>query len=83
MSLKKGGGRLISKLIIGFIETHRVSGCSSVCPFIRAGESRFRSTASFVCSMAINWVAVKELRISYYIGETLLFTIYTHYGNLI
>ena len=29
------------------------------------------------------WVAVKELRLSYYIGETLLFTIYTHYGNLI
>ena len=30
-----------------------------------------------------NWVAVKELKLSYYIGETLLFTIYTHYGNLI
>ena len=29
------------------------------------------------------WVAVKELILSYYIGETLLFTIYTHYGNLI
>ena len=29
------------------------------------------------------WVAVKELKLSYYIGETLLFTIYTHYGNLI
>ena len=27
--------------------------------------------------------AVKELKLSYYIGETLLFTIYTHYGNLI
>ena len=27
------------------------------------------------------WVAVKELKLSYYIGETLLFTIYTHYGN--
>ena len=26
-----------------------------------------------------NWVAVKELELSYYIGETLLFTIYTHY----
>ena len=24
----------------------------------------------------------KELKLSYYIGETLLFTIYTHYGNL-
>ena len=30
-----------------------------------------------------NWVAVKELNLKYYIGETLLFTIYTHYGNLI
>ena len=29
-----------------------------------------------------SWVAVKELKLSYYIGETLLFTIYTHYGNL-
>ena len=27
-------------------------------------------------------VAVKELKLSYYIGETPLFTIYTHYGNL-
>ena len=25
----------------------------------------------------------KELELSYYIGETLLSTIYTHYGNLI
>ena len=31
----------------------------------------------------LNWVVVKELNLSYYIGETLLFTIYTHYGNLI
>ena len=29
------------------------------------------------------WVAVKELKLSYYIGETLLFTIHTQYGNLI
>ena len=29
------------------------------------------------------WVAVKELNLSYYIGETPLFTIYTHYDNLI
>ena len=32
---------------------------------------------------ACSWVAVKELNLSYYIGESLLFTIYTHYGNLI
>ena len=25
----------------------------------------------------------KELKLSYYIGETRLFTMYTHYGNLI
>ena len=31
----------------------------------------------------MDWVAVKELKLSYYIGGTLLFTIYTHYGNLI
>ena len=29
------------------------------------------------------WAAVKELKLSSYIGETLLLTIYTHYGNLI
>ena len=33
-------------------------------------------------NIRIVWVAVKELNLSYYIGETLLFTIYTHYGNL-
>ena len=35
------------------------------------------------CRTAGDWVAVKELKISYHNGETLLFTIYTHYGNLI
>ena len=28
-------------------------------------------------------IGIKELKLSYYIGETLLFTIYTHYGNLV
>ena len=28
-------------------------------------------------------LTVKELNLSYYIGETLLVTIYTHYGNFI
>ena len=28
-------------------------------------------------------IGVKELKLSYYIRETPLFTIYTHYGNLI
>ena len=31
----------------------------------------------------VAWVAVKELEFSNYIGESLLFTICTHYGNLI
>ena len=36
------------------------------------------------CSLNfLNWVAVKELKLSYYIGETLFFTICTHYDNLI
>ena len=30
----------------------------------------------------LNWVAVKELSLSYYIGEAILITIYTHYGKL-
>ena len=34
-------------------------------------------------ALRIIWVAVKELNLSYYIGETLVFTIYTHSGNLI
>ena len=33
-------------------------------------------------SRQLVWVAVKEFELSYYIGETLLFTIYTRYGNL-
>ena len=33
--------------------------------------------------LGFSWVAVRELSLSYYTGETLLFTIYTHYGNLI
>ena len=35
------------------------------------------------CEAGKDWVAVKELKLSYYIGETLLFTTYTNYGNLI
>ena len=33
--------------------------------------------------MEITIVYVKELSLSYYIGKTLLFAIYTHYDNLI
>ena len=32
---------------------------------------------------ASDWVAVKELKLTYNIGETLLFTFYTYYGNLV
>ena len=28
------------------------------------------------------WVAVRELTVSYYIGETVLATTYIHYGNI-
>ena len=31
--------------------------------------------------VGVIWVAVKGLKLSYYIGETLLFTVYNHYGN--
>ena len=34
-------------------------------------------------SASLSWAAVKELKLSYYIGKTLLFTMYTRYGNLI
>ena len=37
----------------------------------------------FGISTACSWVAVKELNLSYYIGGTILITIYTHYGNFI
>ena len=33
--------------------------------------------------LGFSWAAVKELKLSYYIGETLLITIYTHSGHLI
>ena len=33
-----------------------------------------------VCAVMTYRLAIKEFSLSYYIGETLLFTIYTHYG---
>ena len=44
----------------------------------KSTRSQCRGLGTSVC-----WVAVKELNLSYYIGETLLFTIYTQYGNSI
>ena len=32
---------------------------------------------------ALNWIAVKEFNVSYYIGETILNSIHTHYGDVI
>ena len=54
----------------------------------REGWSRGRQLQQLRVSVAQKdyarfWVAVKELNLSYYIGETPLFTICTHYGNLI
>ena len=42
-----------------------------------------KNPAAFEQSLDYDWVAVKELNLSYYIRETLVFAIYTHYGNLI
>ena len=47
------------------------------------GSATTGGDSSAVQYLLRHWVAVKELELSYYIGETLLFTIYTHYGNLI
>ena len=46
----------------------------------RPGVDERRAHSAWLC---LGWVAVKELKLSYYIGETLVFTVYTHYGNLI
>ena len=47
--------------------------------------NRFRTQGMrMLCKHPVNdWAAVKELKLSYYIGEAPLFTIYTHYGSLI
>ena len=63
-------------------------------PKIRLGHCGFRACAGGAPSAAgegksgepavagrrnsLTWVAVKELKLSYYIGETLLFTIYIY-----
>ena len=66
---------------------------SAVCPelniIIVVEEVAVAAAVALVVVVAISnlssvdWIAVKEFKLSYYIGETLLFTIYTHYGNLI
>ena len=57
----------------GVLATASAGGCTAL---VGLAVQRFRLRARF-------WVAVKELELSYYIGETLLFTTYTDYGNLI
>ena len=47
---------------------------NAACGLRALGSQAFRSS---------KLGSVKELKLSYYIGETLLFTVYTHYGNLI
>ena len=47
------------------------------------GLEEFKKQLPGGLGFRVYWVAVKELKLSYYIGETLLLTIYTHYGNLI
>ena len=43
---------------------------------LKWGEVYFRKQEAF-------WVAVGDLNLSYYFGEAQLFTVYTHYGNLV
>ena len=47
------------------------------------GKSVLEFAGSFRSRDPFIWVAVKEFRLSFYIGETLLFTTYTQDGNLI
>ena len=60
------------------------------CTIIASGQGKghleapgLGATDSPLFSGSVDWVAIKGLKLSYYIGETLLFTTYTHYGNLI
>ena len=49
----------------------------------RTGLRLMFEAIAWISAAHKNWVAVKQLKLSYYIGETLLFTIYTQYSNLI
>ena len=52
--------------------------------FPSPAETSWVPLLPFLCLVPIPfWGAVKELKLSYHIGETLSFTIYTQYGNLI
>ena len=44
----------------------------------------FKMTPLILGTSAISLIrlAVKELKLSYYVGENIPITIYTHYGNL-
>ena len=59
-------------------------GVSKPSFFLRKPKPRTLSRGEPLLSplYIIDWVAVKVLKLTYYIGETLFFYIY-HYGNLI
>ena len=56
---------------------------SYVLPTLRPGIQRLSKVLPSDTTHSLSWVAVKELKVSYNIGETLLFTVYTYYGSLI
>ena len=63
------------------MEAGILQGCIEIRISINSGS--LVGVPVTLVGMTLCWVAVKELKLSYYIEETLLFTIYTHYGNLI
>ena len=52
-----------------------VTSGSREVPSVSNVSACLKATHSY-CVLNIFWVAVKELKLGYYIGETLLFTIY-------
>ena len=66
-------GKVLLLGISSEIETRRTAITPPRVPWLTLARNMLLS----------RWVAVKELKLSYCIGETPLFTTYTHYGNLI
>ena len=64
----------------GFVVAHdsnkRLSWADLSLTFSSQGKKMWIPIVTSRPSPSINWVAVKELKLSYHIGETLLFTIY-------
>ena len=59
-----------------------IQGGLSIATEVSRGFAARHPLALVICTL-VYWVAVKELKLSYYIGGTILIAIYTHYGNLI